>query len=158
MSTFEQLKERAVSRYEELVTRPNQIDTDWYNGCFDRYVNPVVTAAHIPLEWRYDFNPETNPFFMERLTARSFNCSKVDMFLISCLRFFIVILYETLRVFRRASADIQSSLCVTANCRYRRRHHRRNRYSDRCCPRRQVRKNRQSHWRQVPCRKSQGWG
>ena len=26
-----------------------------------RYKNPVVTAAHIPLEWRYDLNPATNP-------------------------------------------------------------------------------------------------
>ena len=80
MSTFEQLKKRAVSRYEELVTRPNQIDTDWYNGCFDRYINPVVTAAHIPLEWRYDFNPETNPFFMERLGVNAaFNAGAIEM-------------------------------------------------------------------------------
>ncbi len=36
------------------------------NGIFDRYENPVLTAAHTPLFWRYDLNPETNPFLMER--------------------------------------------------------------------------------------------
>jgi 4-O-beta-D-mannosyl-D-glucose phosphorylase len=37
------------------------------NGIYQRWQNPVVTAAHVPLEWRYDFNPETNPFMMERM-------------------------------------------------------------------------------------------
>jgi len=36
------------------------------NGVFVRYKNPVLTAAHAPLEWRYDFNEATNPFLMER--------------------------------------------------------------------------------------------
>ncbi len=29
--------------------------------------HPVLTANHVPLEWRYDLNPETNPFCQERL-------------------------------------------------------------------------------------------
>ncbi|MFM9988505.1 glycosidase [Flavobacterium sp.] len=37
------------------------------NGIYSRYKNPVVTAKHIPLHWRYDFNAETNPFGMERI-------------------------------------------------------------------------------------------
>ncbi len=37
------------------------------NGCFLRYQHPVVTAGHVPLDWRYDLNPQTNPFLMERL-------------------------------------------------------------------------------------------
>ena len=37
------------------------------NGIYERYEHPVVTAAHVPLEWRYDLNPVTNPFMMERL-------------------------------------------------------------------------------------------
>src|SRR5215218_8374427 len=36
------------------------------NGIFKRYKYPILTAAHAPLTWRYDFNPETNPFLMER--------------------------------------------------------------------------------------------
>jgi len=37
------------------------------NGIFDRHVNPVLTAEHTPLTWRYDFNPKTNPWLMTRL-------------------------------------------------------------------------------------------
>ena len=41
--------------------------SDSYNGIYDRYVYPVLTAAHAPIIWKYDMNPETNPYFMERL-------------------------------------------------------------------------------------------
>jgi 4-O-beta-D-mannosyl-D-glucose phosphorylase len=37
------------------------------NGIFERYQNPVVTAEHVPLEWRYDLDPKTNPFLMTRM-------------------------------------------------------------------------------------------
>ncbi|PKQ65035.1 glycosidase [Labilibaculum filiforme] len=37
------------------------------NGIYNRYANPIVTREHVPLHWRFDFNPETNPFFMERI-------------------------------------------------------------------------------------------
>jgi len=37
-----------------------------YNGLVTRYKHPVLTAAHVPIEWRYDCNPNTNPFLMER--------------------------------------------------------------------------------------------
>lgn len=59
---YEELK-----KYEELITRKNEINRDFYNGVYDRYVNPVLTREHIPLTWMYDLNPETNPFFMKRL-------------------------------------------------------------------------------------------
>ncbi len=36
------------------------------NGVYNRYKNPILTAGHTPLHWRYDFNPTTNPFLMER--------------------------------------------------------------------------------------------
>lgn len=36
------------------------------NGVADRYVYPVLTAAHTPVFWRYDLNPETNPQLLER--------------------------------------------------------------------------------------------
>ena len=37
------------------------------NGIVRRYTFPVVTNDHIPLEWRYDLNPATNPFCLERI-------------------------------------------------------------------------------------------
>jgi 4-O-beta-D-mannosyl-D-glucose phosphorylase len=36
------------------------------NGVYFRYKNPVLTAMHTPLTWRYDLDPATNPFLMER--------------------------------------------------------------------------------------------
>jgi 4-O-beta-D-mannosyl-D-glucose phosphorylase len=34
---------------------------------YTRYQNPVLTNQHIPLEWKFDFNPESNPYFLERI-------------------------------------------------------------------------------------------
>ena len=53
--------------YANLLKHKNRVDPAWNNGLFDRYVNPVLTAAHTPLFWRYDLNPATNPYLMERL-------------------------------------------------------------------------------------------
>ena len=53
-------------KYEKLLDRKN-VKADLYNGIYDRYIYPVLTDKHIPIEWKYDLNPETNPYFMERL-------------------------------------------------------------------------------------------
>lgn len=57
---------RQKERQEALLSRKNR-KTDFYNGIYDRWENPVLTRDHVPLEWRYDLNPATNPYFMERL-------------------------------------------------------------------------------------------
>ena len=55
-----------LEKYEALVTKKNE-KSDFYNGIYDRYKNPILTRDHIPPFWKYDLNEETNPFFMERL-------------------------------------------------------------------------------------------
>ena len=55
------------AKLELLINRKNEIDSDFYNGIYDRYKYPVLTREHAPLIWQYDFNPETNPYFMKRL-------------------------------------------------------------------------------------------
>lgn len=52
--------------HEALIAKPNP-PKGLSNGIYQRYQNPVITAAHAPLTWRYDLNPATNPFMMERL-------------------------------------------------------------------------------------------
>jgi 4-O-beta-D-mannosyl-D-glucose phosphorylase len=52
--------------HHELLQRPNQSEA-LGNGVYTRYAHPVLTAAHAPLTWRYDLNPVTNPFLMERI-------------------------------------------------------------------------------------------
>ena len=49
-----------------LLTRPNR-RVEESNGIFWRYRHPALTAAHTPLFWRYDLDPETNPFGLERM-------------------------------------------------------------------------------------------
>ena len=56
-----------LEKYEVLVNRKNEVDTEFYNGIYDRYIYPVLTRDHIPPTWEYDLNPETNPHFMKRL-------------------------------------------------------------------------------------------
>lgn len=53
-------------RQQELINRPNSV-IEPGNGIYERYENPVVTADHAPLFWRYDLNPDTNPYLMERI-------------------------------------------------------------------------------------------
>lgn len=62
---FEQRVRFIEGRYEAHVTRLNHPIEG--NGIYRRYANPVITAESVPPTWRYDFNPSTNPFFMERI-------------------------------------------------------------------------------------------
>lgn len=55
-----------LNKYEQLIKKENR-KSEFYNGIFDRYENPVLTRNHAPLIWRYDLDAERNPFFMERL-------------------------------------------------------------------------------------------
>lgn len=54
------------AKHHELLHLPNQPEA-LGNGIYTRYQQPVLTAAHAPLAWRYDLNPATNPFLMERI-------------------------------------------------------------------------------------------
>jgi len=64
---FEEAVHRLFWEQEHLLSRPNEVNPRWSNGVFERYANPVVTAAHTPVFWRYDLNRETNPHLMERM-------------------------------------------------------------------------------------------
>ncbi|HTH12844.1 MAG TPA: glycosidase, partial [Spirochaetia bacterium] len=66
MSTFTTRKAAVEREYNELIHRHNQPILPG-NGIFTRYELPVLTAGHVPPTWRYDYDPATNPFFMERL-------------------------------------------------------------------------------------------
>ncbi|WP_349316066.1 glycosidase [Chitinophaga sp. MM2321] len=62
---FEKRKKVLQQAHEELAERLNLMETPG-NGIYDRYTYPVLTAAHTPLCWRYDFRQQHNPFLMER--------------------------------------------------------------------------------------------
>ena len=63
--------------HKKLILRKNR-KLKPGNGIFYRYKHPVLTAAHVPLHWRYDLNPGTNPFLMERLGVNAvFNAGAI---------------------------------------------------------------------------------
>lgn len=53
-------------QHEALLQRKNEVAA-WGNGIYDRYVYPILTVEHTPLEWRYDFSEKDNPFLMQRI-------------------------------------------------------------------------------------------
>jgi len=66
-------------RYNNLVSKKNN-PVSKTNGIFKRYKNPVLTAAHAPIHWRYDLNPKTNPFGMERIGINAaFNAGAIKL-------------------------------------------------------------------------------
>lgn len=76
---FEENCAKVTKRYEEIVSRKN-VKSDFYNGIYDRYEYPVLTRDHIPPFWKYDMNPQTNPFFMERLGVNAvFNAGAIEL-------------------------------------------------------------------------------
>lgn len=58
--------EKAKQHYAKIINRKNKPKA-LSNGIYQRYKYPVVTAHHIPIHWRYDLNPETNPNAIERI-------------------------------------------------------------------------------------------
>jgi len=52
--------------HEALLSRPNE-PVEGGNGIYTKYQYPILTAEHTPLEWRYDFNEQDNPYLMQRI-------------------------------------------------------------------------------------------
>lgn len=78
-TNFDQRFARLSEQHASLINRKNEVDPDWDNGLYERFRYPVVTAAHTPLFWRYDLNPKTNPFLMERMGINAaFNAGAIE--------------------------------------------------------------------------------
>lgn len=65
-AAFTERLEALTEAHERLLDRPNE-RIEASNGIYHRYRYPVLTGAHTPLFWRYDLNPETNPWLLERM-------------------------------------------------------------------------------------------
>lgn len=64
MNDFNTRVRELLATHEQLVAAPNAPAAS--NGVYQRWQNPILTAAHAPVFWRYDLNPLTNPYLMER--------------------------------------------------------------------------------------------
>ena len=71
--------EQLESAHQKLLSKPNE-PVDENNGVYQRYKNPVFTAKHTPLFWRYDLNDDTNPYLMERFGINAvFNAGAIKL-------------------------------------------------------------------------------
>jgi 4-O-beta-D-mannosyl-D-glucose phosphorylase len=79
MNSFQTRLHQLQRKYEALIKHKNtKIETS--NGIFDRYEQPILTAQHIPLTWRYDLNPQNNPYLMERFGINAvFNAGAIKL-------------------------------------------------------------------------------
>ncbi len=76
---FEITMKQLQNKHEALINRENILE-DHYNGIYNRYQYPVLTEAHTPLLWRYDFNPATNPLLLERVGINAaFNAGAISL-------------------------------------------------------------------------------
>lgn len=65
MSNFKNQVKALLADHAALIATPNQVRKNG-NGIYDLYENPILTAAHAPIHWRYDLSEQDNPFLMER--------------------------------------------------------------------------------------------
>ena len=74
---YDKRLEELSRAHQSLITRRNKSE-NLGNGIFNRYENPVLTAAHTPLYWRYNLSKENNPYLMERIGINSvFNAGAI---------------------------------------------------------------------------------
>ena len=69
-SAFKKQLSFLEENHKRLIQRKNIVSKDT-NGIITRYKFPVLTNAHVPVDWRYDLNPDTNPYLMERFGINS---------------------------------------------------------------------------------------
>lgn len=78
-SLYKVRREQIEQAHEDVIKRPNH-PVFQEHGWYTRYANPVLTAKHVPLSWRFDYQPETNPYFMERLAVNAaFNAGAIEL-------------------------------------------------------------------------------
>lgn len=66
MTQFEEKVVNLRQQHEALLSKPNHPQAK-NNGIYEKYENPILTAEHTPLEWRYDFCEKDNPYLMQRI-------------------------------------------------------------------------------------------
>lgn len=76
---FTSKKNWLLAKHDELISRKNKVNEEFYNGCFERFLYPILTREHLPISWRYDLDEKRNPFFMERMGVNAiFNSGAIE--------------------------------------------------------------------------------
>ena len=76
-NSFKKRLRKLEKKYSEKILLKNKVKES-SNGIYQRYQNPVLTADHIPLNWRYDLNEKFNPHLIERICINAvFNAGAI---------------------------------------------------------------------------------
>lgn len=65
MSQFKSVVQQLLAHHQVLVAKKNT-PREMSNGIYTCYENPILTAEHAPIFWRYDLNETSNPRLLER--------------------------------------------------------------------------------------------
>jgi 4-O-beta-D-mannosyl-D-glucose phosphorylase len=77
-TVFAKKRKELEQPHAALIRRKNRPQKTG-NGIFERYENPVLTAEHTPLSWRYDLDHARNPHLMTRLGVNAvFNVGAME--------------------------------------------------------------------------------
>ena len=77
-ATFDIKLNRLLEEHEVFLSKQNTPKAN-SSGLYNRYENPVITAEHTPLFWRYDLNLESNPYLLERMGINAaFNAGAIE--------------------------------------------------------------------------------
>ena len=69
--------ETLMRNHQQLINTHNDAIPE-NSGIISRYKYPVITAEHIPINWRYDLNAVSNPFGLERIGVNAaFNAGAI---------------------------------------------------------------------------------
>jgi len=75
---FDKKVKKLFEDHKKLITKKN-LRINKGNGIYFRYKNPIITAQHTPITWRYDLNYKSNPYLMERLGINcTFNSGAIE--------------------------------------------------------------------------------
>ncbi len=66
MNTFFQDRLQVITAAFKKLADIKNHKIESINGIYDRYQYPILTSSHVPLNWRFDLNEQTNPFLLER--------------------------------------------------------------------------------------------
>lgn len=79
MNNFETRYQLIQDEYIRLIGIKNEKQQS-LNGIYSRYKFPIITPAHIPINWKYDLNPESNPHLLERFGINAtFNAGAIKL-------------------------------------------------------------------------------
>ncbi len=66
MSAYKEKVMQLLREHDSFLSQKNE-KLNSKNGIYCRYKNPVLTAAHTPVIWRYDLDEKANPNLLERI-------------------------------------------------------------------------------------------